>query len=130
MKITYLKPNHICQNQKCNKGKNGEPKHYYACDYCGWSENWRSLCCSRECFIEMTELDRKKDVSVAKHKKPKRTDMTVEQVDAMMEQTMEEVMEKTMEELVDYKETIDTIGLGSVIDLINEELDQLAQSND
>jgi hypothetical protein len=36
----------------------------------------------------------------------------------------EEVMESTMTELADYKETIDEIGIGPTIDLINEEIDR------
>lgn len=129
MKITYLEPNHICQNPNCKKGANGEPKHYYACDYCGWSENWRSICCSRECFLEKTTIEKEVQKPV-KVKRPKRTDMTSEQVEAMMSQAKEEVMEKTLAELADYKESIDEIGLGPVIDIINEEIDYREQNND
>lgn len=114
MKVVYLEPNHICQNPKCNKGKDGKPKHYYACDYCGWSQNWRSICCSRDCYLEMQERSTKK---------PKRTDKSKKEVDELMAKTYEEVMETTMTELADYKETIDEIGIGPTIDLINEEID-------
>lgn len=114
MQVVYLEPNHICQNPKCRKGKNGKQKHYYACDYCGWSQNWRSICCSRECFLELQNYSAKK---------PKRTDKTEKEVDEMMSKSFDEVMESTMTELADYKESIDEIGIGATIDLINEEID-------
>lgn len=127
MKVTHLEPNHICQNPNCTKGKDRKQKHYYACDYCGWSENWRSICCSRECFIEKTKIEREeKTISPMR---PIRTDMSKEQVELMMIQTGDEVMKKTMMELSDYKESIDALGLGAVIDIINEELDQQRETD-
>lgn len=114
MKVIYLEPNHICQNPNCTKGSDGNQKHYYACDYCGWSQNWRSICCSKECYLEMTNIG---------GKKPVRTDMNSDEVRDMMAKSYDEVMGKTMAELADYKETIEQIGLGQTIDLINEEID-------
>lgn len=127
MKVTYLEPNHICQNLKCTKGKDGKQKHYYACDYCGWSENWRSICCSRECFVEKTEFER--EAKMISPMRPVRTDMSNEEIEFMMNQTSDEVMKKTMEELSNYKESIDTFGLGAVIDIINEELDRREEND-
>ena len=56
-------------------------------------------------------------------KKPKRTDMTKKEVEVMMAKPLEEVLEKTMEDLADYKQSIDEVGIGATIDLINEEID-------
>lgn len=126
MKIHYLEPNHICQNPNCTKGPNGTVKHYYACDYCGWTENWRSICCSRECYIE---FNRERQEQVKAHKsvpkrKPKRTDMTEAEVDAMLQKSADEVIAKTMDELSDYQDMINEQGLANTIDFVNEEIDQ------
>lgn len=115
MKITELKPNHICRNPNCKKGTNGEPKHYYACDYCNRSRNWRSLYCCVECFKEAEE---NKEVL------PKRTDMTEEAVKELLSSPLEEVKKKTMEDLADYKDYIEENGLAKTIDYINDELDK------
>ena len=44
-----FKPNHICKNPKCKK-------HYYACDYCSRTLNWRSVACSFSCYQEYMDL--------------------------------------------------------------------------
>lgn len=114
MRVLTLKPNHICQNPNCTKGTDGKPKHYYACDYCNWSQNWRSIYCCIECRDEARQTA---------GKKPVRTDISQIEVDELMNRPLEEVLEKTMADLADYKEEIDQVGIGATIDLINEEID-------
>ena len=68
--MAEIKANHICKNPECRK-------HYYACDYCGRSLNWRSVACSFACYqkymdLVIAERSKGKDVEV----KPERTDMT------------------------------------------------------
>lgn len=110
-----LKPNHICKNINCRK-------EYYACDYCGKTQNWRSMACSIECYneyIRQVELSRKNNSPVDIY--PERTDMTHSEVVEMVDHTpIELVKEKTMIELSDYADDIQAIGLSKTIDDINK----------
>ena len=45
-----MKANHICKYSKCNLGNNGQPKQYYACDYCDRINSWKSIACCKEHF--------------------------------------------------------------------------------
>ena len=53
---------------------------------------------------------------------PERTDMTEEQVKALIATPTDEVIAVTKEELSEYSDDLDTIGLGETIDKINEEI--------
>lgn len=116
--MAEIKANHICKNPECRK-------HYYACDYCGRSQNWRSVACSFACYqkymdLVIAERSKGKDVEV----KPERTDMTEQEVDALMEAPIEEVIEKTKEELKDFADINGDVDFAKAVDEINRELDK------
>lgn len=116
--MAEIKANHICKNPKCRK-------HYYACDYCGRTQNWRSVACSFSCYQEYMDLvieerSKGKDVEV----KPERTDMTEQEIDALMEAPIEEVIEKTKEELKDFVDINGNVDFAKAVDEINEKLDK------
>jgi hypothetical protein len=115
MVVLEKKPNHICQNPKCPYGIDGAPKHYYACDYCGRTENWRSICCCRECYLQLHPDGRVYY--------PVRTDKTQEEVEDMMRKPVEEVLSDTLKDLNGMEETISEVGIAGAIDLINERID-------
>ena len=114
--MAEIKANHICKNPECRK-------HYYACDYCSRSLNWRSVACSFACYqkymdLVIAERSKGKDVEV----KPERTDMTEQEVDALMEAPIEEVIEKTKEDLKDFADINGNVDFAKAVDEINREL--------
>lgn len=116
--MAEIKANHICKNPECKK-------LYYACDYCGRTQNWRSVACSFTCYqkymdLVIAERSKGKDVEV----KPERTDMTEQEVDALMEAPIEEVIEKTKEELKDFADIDGNVDFAKAVDEINAELDK------
>ena len=116
--MAEIKANHICKNPECRK-------HYYACDYCGRSQNWRSVACSFACYqkymdLVIAERSKGKDVEV----KPERTDMTEQEVDALMEAPIEEVIEKSKEDLRDFADINGDVDFAKAVDEINRELDK------
>ena len=116
--MAEIKANHICKNPECRK-------HYYACDYCGRSQNWRSVACSFACYqkymdLVIAERSKGKDVEV----KPERTDMTEQEVDALMEAPIEEVIEKSKEDLKDFADINGDVDFAKAVDEINRELDK------
>ena len=116
--MAEIKANHICKNPECRK-------HYYACDYCGRSQNWRSVACSFACYqkymdLVIAERSKGKDVEV----KPERIDMTEQEVDALMEAPIEEVIEKTKEDLKDFADIDGNVDFAKAVDEINRELDK------
>lgn len=113
-----LKPNHICKNINCKK-------EYYACDYCGKTQNWRSMACSIECYnAYMKQIEQSRNGNISIDTYPNRIDMSHKEVVEMVNNTpIEVVKEKTMNELSEYLEDIKTIGLGKTIDKINKEID-------
>lgn len=116
--MTDFKPNHICKNPKCKK-------LYYACDYCGRSKNWRSVACSFDCYQEYMNLviaERSKGNVV--EVKPERTDMTEQEVDALMEAPIEEVIEKTKNELKEFADIEGNVNFAKAVDEINEKLNK------
>lgn len=124
-----IKPNHICKYSKCNLGKdeNGNPcqKHYYACDYCDRTANWKSMCCCFEHYqlyiqevLEVREYDRKLSML------PHRTDMTEEEVKQLMTEPIDLVKEKTEKELSQYKENDEALNVEKVVEKINDEIDK------
>lgn len=117
------KTNHICKNKNCPNGVNGEPKHYYACNYCDRTNQWRSVACCPECYDEYVKqvLDaRSKNTKV--DTLPERTDMTKEEVVELMETPVEIVLEETKEDLSEYIE--DGLTVSEAIETINEEIDK------
>lgn len=115
-------PNHICRNPHCNKGENGGKKHYYACDYCDRTNQWRAFACCPECFKEFIKANTAPSV------KPERTDKTEAEVDALMSKSIEEVKNETLNELSDMKEVIEEKGIAGAIEKINTEIDNKPQS--
>lgn len=120
--MAIREPNHICKNINCPNGINGEPKHYYACNYCDRSNQWRSMACSIECYeaymqqiAEARSKNKKVDIL------PDRTDMNKEEVKELLEQPIEKVMEDTKEELKEYLDDGTTIT--QAIETINSEID-------
>lgn len=117
-----MKPNHICKNANCPHGINGEPKHYYACNYCDAANVWRSMACCPECYEEYI-----KQVVEARAKKkkvdllPKRTDMTEQEVRDLIESPLEEVLENTKQELSEY--LTDGRDIAEAVEDINREID-------
>ena len=114
--MSEIKPNHICKNPECRK-------HYYACNYCSKTLNWRSVACSFACYqkymdLVIVERSKGKDVEV----KPERTDMTEQEVDALMEAPIEEVIEKTKEDLKDFADINGNVDFAKAVDEINREL--------
>ena len=116
--MAEIKANHICKNPECRK-------HYYACNYCSKTLNWRSVACSFACYqkymdLVIAERSKGKDVEV----KPERTDMTEQEVDALMEAPIEEVIEKTKEDLKDFADINGDVDFAKAVDEINRELDK------
>lgn len=116
--MAEIKANHICKNPECRK-------KYYACDFCGRTLNWRSVACSFACYqkymdLVIAERSKGKDVEV----KPERTDMTEQEVDALMETPIEEVIEKTKEDLKDFADINGDVDFAKAVDKINRELDK------
>ena len=108
-----FKPNHICKNPKCKK-------HYYACDYCSRTLNWRSVACSFACYQEYMDLviaERSKGKVI--EVKPERTDMTENEIDVLMEMPIENIIEKTIKEFADIDGNVD---FARAVDEINENL--------
>lgn len=120
--MAIREPNHICKNINCPNGINGEPKHYYACNYCDRSNQWRSMACSIECYeaymqqiAEARSKNKKVDIL------PDRTDMNKEEVKELLEQPIEKVMEDTKEDLKEYLD--DGATIAQAIETINSEID-------
>ena len=116
--MAEIKANHICKNPECRK-------HYYACNYCSKTLNWRSVACSFACYQKYMDLvieERSKGKVV--EVKPERTDMTEQEVDALMEAPIEEVIESTKEELKDFADINGDVDFAKAVDEINRELDK------
>lgn len=114
-----MKTNHICANVKCNKGENGDRKHYYACDYCDRIASWKSLCCSIECYNQFIEDSKANTVF------PKRTDKTEDEVKEFISNTsVEEALEMSKAELSEFSDEINENNISSVVEEVNKEIDR------
>ena len=115
--MAEMKPNHICKNPNCRK-------HYYACDLCDRSQNYKSVACSRECFEIYTNLVLE---SRMKNKKvdilPDRTDINKEEVKKLMRKPVKEVKEKTKKDLKNYIIDEDNINVEEIVEKINKDID-------
>lgn len=123
--MSDFKPNHICKNPNCTKGEDGKRKHYYACNYCTRTQNWRSVACSWECFIEyqnavIESRTKNKELSTF----PERTDMTPEELKVLMSKPIETVAEETKRELEEYIDKDGSINLSESIKIINEKIEK------
>lgn len=116
--MAEIKANHICKNPECRK-------HYYACNYCDRSQNFKSVACSFACYqkymdLVISERSKGKTVDV----KPERTDMTEKEVDILLETPMEIVLEETKMELAEYADVDGNIDFAKTVNEINKELDK------
>ena len=118
------KPNTICKNRDCHRGADGGRRHYYTCRFCAHSENWRSVACCPECYDAYME-----QVAAARGKLPQeallpeRTDMTPSEVmELIHDLPTEQVLEETKAELEEEMSMYPDLGIGEIVDLINEEL--------
>ncbi len=116
--MSEIKPNHICKNPECRK-------HYYACDYCDRSQNYKSVACSFACYqkyvdlvIEERSKGRKIDV------KPERTDMTENEINELLKRPMEDVLSETKEELKEYIQDDTVTDFSEAVEKINKEIDK------
>ena len=117
--LVIKKPNSICKNTNCRK-------EFYACAYCTHTMAWRSVACSLECYAEYVN---QVEIARARNKivniLPERTDMTVEEVQELINTSTEEAIEATREELKDYADDLMTLGLSGTIDKINDEINEM-----
>ena len=119
-----IKANTICKNVNCTHGVDGGRKHFYSCFYCLKVQNWKSVCCSEECYTEYSS-----QVKEARSKdKPvdllaDRTDMTKNEVLEIMTAPIDDVIDMTKSELKDYQNDLDEVGYSGVVEKINQELD-------
>ena len=122
------KPNHICKNINCKKGKdeNGNPcqKHYYACDYCDRINNYKSLACSWECYVEYMEqiLDARGTKQTFDTLYPNRTDMSQSDLYRLYNTPIEEIKKKTEEDLKPYLDK--GLEITEAVEEINKEIDK------
>lgn len=119
------KPNHICKNPKCTKGKNGGRKEYYACNYCDRVLNWKSVACSEECFEEYQNavIEARingKSMSLL----PERTDLCDKKVLELLNKPIETVLKETKEELKEFTDIDGNIDFVKSVDKINENIDK------
>lgn len=121
--MAEMKPNHICKNPNCRK-------HYYACDLCDRSQNYKSVACSRECFEIYTNLVlegrmKNKKVDIL----PDRTDMSKEEVKKLIKKPLKEVEEKTKKDLSDYIKDEEKINLTEIVEKINKDINEKSTKN-
>lgn len=123
--MAIKQPNTICKNRNCTKGTDGGRKHYYACRYCTHSENWRSMACNWECYLEyQAQVIEARSNNESVDTVPERTDMTREEVIALINDTpSEQVVAETEIELAAEIEENPVMGFGEIVDAINEEMD-------
>ena len=123
--MALKKPNTLCKNRNSTKGVNGGRKHYYACRYCTHSENWRSVACSWECYLEFQQqLIEAREKNHEVDQLPERTDMTKDEVvELSFNTSTEQVVEDTRIELADEIEENPSLGFGDIVDAINKMLD-------
>lgn len=123
--MAIKKPNTLCKNRNCTKGTDGGRKHYYACRYCTHSENWRSVACSWECYMEyQAQLIEARSKNEPVDTVPERTDMTRDEVVTLISETpAEQVVAETEVELFEEIEANPSMGFGEIVDAINAELD-------
>ena len=118
------KPNTICRNPNCTNGTDGGRKHYYACMTCLRINQWKSYCCSMECYDEYTRIilaDRAKTKEV---QYPERTDMTVQEIKEVLKKPVEEVIEYTKTvELADYVAENPDDNITEIVNKVNEDID-------
>ena len=110
------RPNSLCKNFNCRKS-------FYACGYCTHKLAWRAVACSLECYEQYAnQVTEARANNKRINLLPERTDMTSDEVQALISTPTEQVIEATKEELKDYADDLNALGLGGTIDKINEEI--------
>lgn len=121
---TVRTPNTICRNPNCTNGTDGGRKHFYACMSCLRNENWRAYCCCIDCYEEYTRIILSDRSAAREDRLPERTDMTLSEMETVLETPVAEVQAYTVEqELKDYFEENPNTPLADIIDKVNEDID-------
>lgn len=123
--MAIKKPNTICKNRDCHKGEDGGRRHYFVCRYCTHTENWRAVACCWECYMAYQEqLIAARSNQEPVDLLPERTDMTREEVHALIFDTpVEQVIADTEAELAEELEEHPSMGFSDIVDIINQELE-------
>lgn len=124
-----VKPNHICKYSGCKLGKDehGNPcrKHYYACDYCDRTANWKSMaCCFEHYQLYIEEVVRNRAQNKKINPLPERTDISNDELSELMKQPIDSVKEKTEKELSAYINEGESFNVSNVVEKINQEIDE------
>lgn len=127
--MSEMTPNHICKNRNCTKGKDGGRKHYYACDYCDRTQNWKSAACSMECWEEyQRQVIEARSKNIEVNVLPERTDMSEDETKKLLNKSVEEVLESTKNDLKEYLDSDDVTNFNDVVEKINQEIDSKTSS--
>lgn len=127
--MAEIKPNHICKNRNCNKGSDGGRNHYYACNHCDKSFNWRSVACSFDCYQEyMKQVLDERFKNVIVDTSPERTDMSKVELSEMLQRPAEEILAATKEELSEYIQENENSDIAEIIDNINRDIKKKSTS--
>lgn len=127
--MALKKPNTLCKNINCNKGEDGGRKHYYSCRFCVRDENWRSMACSWECYMEYNnQVLKARGNGVVVDMLADRTDMSKDEVEVLMKTPIEQVIEQTERELADEIKESPSKGFDDIVDTINAKLDVAAKT--
>ncbi len=124
--MALKKPNTICKNRNCTKGKDGGRKVFYSCKYCVHTVSQQSVACCDECYEEY--LQQLKEARA--HKQPvdlfpERTDMSKDEVQALVLDTpFEDVIQETNAELAEELAEDPDLSYGQIVNQINEKLDE------
>ena len=126
-----MKANTICKYSKCNLGKDGGRKHYYACAYCAATDNWKAIACCKEHYdLYVQEVLAEREKGNEPDTLPDRTDMTKSEVKALRKKPLKKVKEQTLNELKDYADEDGNIDINEAVKKINEEIDEKAKKGE
>lgn len=119
-----MKANTICKYSKCNLGKDGGRKHYYSCNYCAATENWKSMACCKEHYnLYIEEVLKAREHGQSIDTLPDRTDMSKEDIKLLKKKSVKQVKKETEEELKQYADEFGEINISEAVEKINKELD-------
>ena len=120
-----MKPNTICKYSKCNSGKDGGRKHYYSCNYCVATENWKSLACCKEHYnLYIEEVLKAREYGQSIDTLPDRTDMSKEDIKSLKKKPIKQIKKETESELKNYMDDLGGLNINDAVEKINKELDQ------
>ncbi len=119
------KANTICKYSKCNLGKDGGRKEYYACMYCAATENWKSLACCKEHYdLYIQEVLDARAKGENPDTLPDRKDMTKEEIKALKKKPLKKVKEETVKELKEFADEDGNVDIQEAVDQINKKLEE------